>query len=206
MPDLQGPLDPHALAQGKSLLVSLPSLANGEHIDREFDHWSVEEYGSCDGQYNIVIELENGQWVAKISTSPRLNAVQVSSLHPYAAHTYQRNSHAVGIAVNGMIGATTSDFGSQPIQLHEIEVLCAANAAVAKKYGIDLGGSVNGEHTLMTHAEAAILDSYFPGDGDPQARWDLARLHASNAPLTKDEARATGDLIRARSHAYKLEL
>ena len=197
MQDLIGPLDPHALQQGRALYNALPMLARAESITRLFSHWSVEEYGCVDGSYNVVIALTSGAWVAEIATSPRLNAVQVSADHPYAAHTYQRNSHAVGIAVNGMTGATSDDFGAEPVQLHEIEVLCAANAAVAKKYSIDLAGMVGGEHTLMTHAEAAILDGYF---GE---RWDLARLRPSSAPLSVSEAVATGDLIRARSRQYK---
>lgn len=200
MLDLTGPLDAHALAQGRILLSEIPALEGGESIARIFDHWSVENYIACDGSYNVVIGLHGGQWIAQIATSPRLNAVQVGEGAPYAAHTYHRNSHAVGIAVNGMVAATTENFGAQPVQLHEIEVLCAANAAVALKYHIDLAGGFGAEHNLLTHAECAVLDGY------AWDRWDLARLRPSYEPITVAEARATGDLIRARSREYKLAM
>jgi hypothetical protein len=200
MSDLTGPLDSNACKQGYALLKALPPLASGQSIGRIYDHWTVEAYGCVDGSYNIVIALEGGVWAPKIACSPTNNAVQVGSSAPYAAHTYHRNSHAIGIAVNGMAGATTSNFGDAPIQIHEIEVLCATNAAVALAYHIDLAGSIDGEHTVMTHAEAALADGYF---GE---RWDLARLHASSAPLSAAEAHTNADLIRTRSHEYKLFL
>ncbi len=200
MARLVGPLDPHALEQARTLFAALPALESGESLVHTYLHWEVEKYGCVDAQYNIVIALLNGAWVAKIATSPRANAIQVGDGAPYAAHTYHRNSHAVGIAVSGMVDATASDFGAAPIQMHELEVLCAANAAVAKRYGIDLNGKIDGEPTCMTHAEAAIVDGYF---GE---RWDLARLVPSGDPLTPDEARANAALLRFRSHEYKLAL
>ena len=54
---------------------------------------------------------------------------------------------------------------------------------------------IDAEH-LLTHAEAAIVDGYF-GDGD-ESRWDLARLRPSSLALDADEARATGEHLRAR--------
>lgn len=199
MPDLTGPLDPHALSESRRILAVLPDLAHNEQILAIPLHWSVEDYGCVDGAYNLVIALKENAWTAEIATSPRLNAS-----HPlpdgYAAHTFMRNSYACGIAVDGMVGATSSDFGDEPIQLHEIEVLCATAAAVAQKYGIDTTERYNGLPAVFTHAEAAIADDYF---GE---RWDLARLHASDLPLTEIEARATGDLLRRRAHDYKIAL
>ena len=42
-----------------------------------------------------------------------------------------------------------------------VAVLCAA-----------LGLEIT-EQSVMTHAEAAALDGYGPGSGDPETRWDL---------------------------------
>jgi hypothetical protein len=53
----------------------------------------------------------------------------------------------------------------------------------------------------MTHAEAAVLDNYF-GTAENQ-RWDGARLTPSDAPLTPEEAKKTGDELRARIGRFK---
>jgi hypothetical protein len=117
-----------------------------------------------------------------------------------------------------MVGATTTNFGPEPVTKLMIEYLCAANAAVAKKYGIDLSGlsthaPYTGEPTLLTHAEAADrvgspqqYSAY--GPGATSERWDLASLVAlpQGVSLSDAMAKATGDAIRARSHLYKAAL
>jgi hypothetical protein len=202
MPDLSGLLDLWALNQGKALLDELPALGSGESISRIYLHWSVESQGCVDGAYNIVVPLQGGRFRAVIATSPRLNATNPVQ-DGYAAHTYERNSNAVGIAVNGMDGAGVdgSNFGSDPVQLHAVEVMCAAAAAVALTYGIDASEQLsNGEFVIETHATVAVYDNY------ADERWDLGRLHPSPKPLTNAERTASAALLRARAHQYKLAL
>jgi len=204
--DFNAPLDYDALAKASEFLKALPplpwNLIHPLYFDHLYLHWSVEQFGCLDGAYNAEVDLEADQWVIKITHDPLDNAVSITN-GPYAAHTYHRNSHGFGLAVTGMVGATTDNFGAEGVQNHQLEVLFAAAGAVCEKYKIDAVGKTKGEYNVMTHAEAAILDGYFPGDGDPDSRWDLARLAASDAPLTKVEAIAIGTSIRFRVHKYK---
>jgi hypothetical protein len=204
---LTGPLDAHALAQGEALLDVLPHLGAGQSLSRAYLHWIVSPYGYDDKAYNITVSLHDDAWLAVVDTDPALNATEPPQ-PGYAAHTYQRNGHAIGLAVAAMDGATTSDFGPHPVQGHELEVLCAAAAACALKYGIDVAGQTeSGEPTVMTHAEAAIVDGYYCGHTtDPDCRWDLARLQPSPDSLTIEEAHETADVLRARIRQYKLAL
>ncbi len=198
---------------GIQFYKSLPSLPwwriiNRPYFDHLYLHWSVEQWGCLDGNYNAEVDLENGAWVIKLTHPPIDNAIDISD-GPYAAHTWHRNSHGFGLAITGMVDATTTDFGQEALQVHELEYLCAAAAAITRKYDLDsVGTNVrNGvtEFNIMTHAEAAIMDGYFPGDSEP-SRWDLARVAASDAPLSKDEARDTAAKLRHRIHVYKMAM
>jgi hypothetical protein len=132
-----------------------------------------------------------------------------------ASHTAGRNTGAIGISVAAMADATPSDFGPYPLTIDMMEVFCGVCAAAALKYDIDVAGYASAsEHNFMTHAEVAIADQYFPGDvavggkklSGPPYRWDLARLEASDLPLTKAEALVTGAILRARIREYKIAL
>ena len=109
---------------------------------------------------------------------------------PYAAHTYRRNSYAAGLSIMGMKDARPGDFGEYPLREDGIDALCEVAARLARAYGIE----IDAQHVL-THAEAAIEDGYF-GENDDE-RWDIARLAPSPEPLTEDDARRTGTLLRA---------
>lgn len=203
--DTSAALDQTALAVGIGFNANLPALAAGESLTHLYLHWAVTGYHACDSAYNGVISLDpvKSLWDATITADPRLNATEPVQ-DGYAAHTYLRNSHAFGLAVAGMIDATPSDFGPNPITLHEVETLCAVGAAVCLKYGIDSTQAA----LVMTHGEAAILDGYFITDSpsDGVTRWDLARLSASDNAVTKDECVNTGNQLRQRIHQYKLEM
>jgi hypothetical protein len=199
------PLDSNALTQAKALLAALPKLDPGQSILRLYMHWSVSPYDVTFTDYNVCIHLPNGApaFEALITNDPRNNATNPYSPNG-ASHTWHRNSNALGFAVCAMEAASTNDFGAYPVTDHQIETLCAAVAACGLKYTID----VSDPACVMTHSEAAILDNYYCGQpGAPgDCRWDLARLSGSSAPLTRQEARATGDLLRGRAHLYKLAL
>jgi hypothetical protein len=50
---------------------------------------------------------------------------------------------------------------------------------------------------FMTHAEAATLDGYGPGSGDPETRWDLWRLRDFDGIV-----KSGGDVLRGKANWY----
>lgn len=195
--DPGAPIDPQVLADARAFEQTLPAIARGD-VHRIYLHWAVAPFGCLFDDYNFMIDLEGGRWVMKTTRNPQNNIPGMND-DPMASHTWHRNSWALGIAIGGMDGATTTNFGADPVQLHELQYLCACAAAVAHRYDVqaddDLGG---GEHTIMTHAEAALQDGYF---GE---RWDLALF--APGPLTESGARYHGELLRKRVRAYKIAL
>jgi hypothetical protein len=200
------PLDTLALGASFDFSTRLPVLGTGQAITHLYLHWSATGYSGSLCEYNALVSLRSADkaWVCNIETDPRLNATEPPQLG-YAAHTWQRNGHAFGLCVEAMANATPSNFGDSPITLEEIETLCACAAVVCLKYHID---SVADPKLVMTHAEAAIIDGYFILDQtlDGVTRWDLARLTASDTPITRQEAVSNGNKLRARIHEYKLNL
>jgi hypothetical protein len=108
---------------------------------------------------------------------------------PYAAHTANRNSFAIGIAACGMADALPGAFGPAPLTKAQCAGLIRVSARLAAHYAIPLAA-------IRTHAEAACEDGYF-GAGEDE-RWDIARIAPSPAPLEPREAAATGDWFRTR--------
>ena len=199
------PLDKAALGVSFEFGMQLPVLGAGQSIKHLYLHWSATGYFGSFYEYNAVISLRitDKAWICNVVTGPRLNATEPPQ-SGYAEHTYQRNGNAFGICVDSMTNATPSNFGESPITLEEIETLCACSAVVCLKYGIDSADP----KLVMTHGEAAILDGYYILDQtlDGVTRWDLARLTASDIPITKQEAVENGNKLRARIHEYKLNL
>jgi hypothetical protein len=200
------PLDKAALGASFDFSTQLPNLSPGQSIKHLYLHWSASCYIGSFSQYNASVSLRSVDkaWLCNVQTDPRLNATEPPQ-PGYAAHTWQRNGHAFGLCVEAMANATPSNFGDYPITFEEIETLCACAAVVCLKYHID---SVSDPKLVMTHAEAAIIDGYFILDQtlDGVTRWDLARLTASDTPITRQEAVANGNKLRARIHEYKINL
>jgi|GEM_PF-4034049 len=210
-----------ALAAAAAIVPQLPKVPAGD-LTRVYLHQSAEEYGCVDGAYHAVIALRDGAWKIELSHDVRDNARSTFAAN-YAANTYCRNRGAIGIAIDGLIGAQVSpnDFGSEPIQMHEVEFLCAAAAAFCAAYDIDAtalshdGNAYDGEPTILTHAEAANRPGspaqyarYGPPPLGDSERWDLSTLVAAPAGVvvTADHAAIVGDELRARIHAYKIRL
>lgn len=206
-----GPLNTTAIASAVVFYRKLPILSNG-FLDRMYNHWTVGHYDQDFSDYNACIRFADGHFFIDLTHDPLGNATGDEAT--MASHTYRRNSHAFGISTDDMVGATQHDFGPEPLTVMTLEFLCAANAAAAMKYGIDLAGKCTrvpfvGEPNLLTHAEAAntpgspplYANYYVTGE-----RWDLA----SEAPLPDGmttnniDPSVMGNAIRARSHDYKL--
>jgi len=205
--------DPKVLIEARALLKALPDPAPGHTIDRLYEHWQVSDYiTTFPDDYNItVVKHPDGYYYPVITHDPMTNAAGVNM----ASHTGDRNTGALGITVAAMLDATPSDFGPYPLSLAMMECFCGTVAAAALKYNVDVAGfASNGERNILTHAEVAICDGYFPGDpvvaGKPESgapyRWDFCRLQASPAELSKSEAIITGDQLRMRIRTYKVAL
>lgn len=216
------PLLDAALSAAKSIRGSFPAIPKGM-VERIYLHWAVEPFGCLDGAYNGEVDFENGSWVMKITHDFRDNMAGLND-NAEASHTWERNTNALGIAISGMDGATTTDFGPDGVQLHELEYLCAFAAAVAVEYDLDTAGTVSapgrthpssndsgncpnpvnttGEFNIETHATCAMYDDY------RSERWDLAILHADpNGDAISDAWRKqSAAALRARIHVYAAAL
>ena len=174
-----------------------PRLPEGR-IERIYTHWSGGDYETVYPAYHVCIARRSDGGILVVEThDPRANMrdVYAEPDAPYAPHTYQRNSFALGIAIMAMRDATPANFGAFPLTPESIDALCLVAAKLAAHYRVP----VEPEY-LMSHAEAAIRDGYF-GHGDDE-RWDIARLQPNMHPLAPHDALATGDELRRRTRDY----
>jgi hypothetical protein len=193
--DPNAPLDEQVLHAARTFRTQLPTCGPGRYFDHVPLHWTAEAYKCADptSAYNALVRLSDDgkSWILLVDHNPLDNAIQVSDAAPYAAHTYLRNSHGFGIAVNAWADP------AQPLQLHALDYLCGGAAAICNKYNLQAAS----QKVVYTHAECAVWDNY------PDERIDLARLGPLSAgPITVSERFATGDLIRQRVHFIKVGL
>ena len=141
-------------------LVDLARSAKGE-IHHIYLHWTAGRYEQFFDDYHLNIDSKGGL---------RQTCSQLTELK---AHTYKRNSGAIGIALCCALDASWTgerpDFGSVPPTFEQLETLCRVVALLCMVLGLPIDDS-----TVLSHAEAATLDGYGPGSGDADTRWDLA--------------------------------
>jgi len=213
--DAAAPLNPKIVAAAHALVAQLADVPAGG-LWRCYLHWAVAPFGCTFEDYNVMANYVAGEWELEITNSPANNAPGLTAAAE-ASHTYMRNTGAVGIAIAGMDGATTTNFGPDGVTVAGIEYLCAGAAALCAKYGIDASGTSTkspyaNEHNILTHAEAgdavgspAQYSAYGPA-GDVE-RWDLASLVPVPSGVTLVSIyHQVGDALRARVHAYKIAL
>jgi len=169
-------------------------LGRIEHI---YTHWSAHDYESVYPAYHFCIAMRaNGEIVVVNTHDVRENMRNVyeEPERPYAQHTRNRNSFALGISIMGMEGATPSDFGKYPLTEELVNALCVVGGKLAEFYKVP----IDADH-IMSHAEAGVREGYF--GAAPEQRWDIARLVPSPAPLVEQEAIDVGNELRARMRA-----
>jgi hypothetical protein len=225
-------IDPAIVDAARAFMKTLPSVSAGNRTDsgtyedpditRIYAHWSVAGMCSEFADYNVMILEKAGHYEIVTTHDVRDNARSTLSAN-YAAHTYHRNTGAIGICLAGMDGATPQNFGPDPVTVTGLTWLCAAIAACAKKYDIDISGTrldenpFYGEMNVLTHAEAAhypgspaAYEPYFwtdtPSDGN--TRGDLSIFTPLPAGVEMSFAFATecGDALRETAHRIKLAL
>lgn len=219
---VDAPLLEAALNAAKEIMKSFPSIP-AHLVERIYLHWAVEAFGCLDGAYNFEVDFENGQWVMKMTHDPRDNMAGLDN-NAEASHTWERNTNAIGIAITGMDGASTTNFGPDGVQMHELEFICALAAAVAVHYGVDTMGIVpapgrthpssndsgncpnpvntTGEFVIETHATCAMYDDY------RTERWDFGTLRAlpEGVSLTDEMRKTCAAALRERAHVYAAAL
>lgn len=141
-------------------LKEIASASNG-CIDKIYLHWTAGRYHQFYDDYHINID-EDGAII-----------ITCDDLTELKAHTWRRNSNAVGVAMCCCYNALANngvdaDFGEFPPTAQQIETM----AKVVDVLCDNLSLAVN-QNNVLTHCEAALLDDYGPYSGDPETRWDL---------------------------------
>lgn len=134
-------------------------------IKKIYLHWTAGRYNQIFNDYHISID-GNGAVYCE------------GGLTKVKAHTWHRNTDAVGIALNccynAKIQVANNDYiinwGDYPPTQKQIKTLAVTVALLVKAFGLSL------DKDVLTHAEAAELDSYGINGTDPDMRWDLLRL------------------------------
>ena len=89
-------------------------------------------------------------------------------------HTWGRNSQGVAMSLASMAGPNSDPWRKDPPTDKQIHGMAKEIALLAKKWKWTAQDITTAN--VMTHAEAARIDGYGPGSGDPQTRWDLLQL------------------------------
>ena len=159
-------------------------------------HWSAGHYNQTFDDYHINIK-GNGDIVAS-----------TDDLSETLAHTYHRNTGAIGISLSCGYGANTKDLGDEPPTEAQIENMAYAVAVIC--YVLDI--PIDKMH-VMTHGEAADNeDGRCPhepyGPRTTCERWDLEYLGTEESPSFNpwaDDGSRGGDVIRGKANWYMNE-
>ena len=156
-------------------------------------HWTAGHYETFFDDYHVSIDD-----AGRIYLNGNLSDI--------LAHTYHRNSGAVGITLNACVGATSSDLGAEAPTAAQIEAMAQAVCAICD--GLWL--TIDKDH-VMTHGEAAdnedgIEASEEYGPKTTCERWDLEYLGTDESPAfspwATDGSRG-GDILRGKANWYR---
>lgn len=179
--------------------ISLPELKElclrvKDTIKKIYLHWTAGRYSQVFDDYHINIG-GNGEIF--------LTCTQLNDLK---AHTWHRNSHSTAITLCCGLGAIAHysdsipyiNFGPFPPTQEQIECMAKVIAVMTEALGMDIS-----EDTILTHQEAATIDEYGPGSGDPETRWDLWYL--PDRPITERMVQG-GRVLRGKAIWYRHHL
>ena len=150
-------------------------------------HWTAGRYGQCFDDYHL--NIDSGGEIYQTC----------NSLTDFKAHTWRRNTGAVAITLCCAYGAILSSRempiydGFPPTEL-QINQMAAVVAILCNELELEISFD-----TIKTHAEAAKLDGYGVGQGDPNLRWDLWML--PGLPQTKN-LRFGGYVLREKAMEF----
>lgn len=156
-------------------------------------HWTAGRYDTDFGDYHVCIH-GNGK------------IMLMADLTETLAHTWRRNSGAIGVALDCAYNATSDDLGDYAPTAAQIETMAQVTAALAD--GLWL--TIDKAH-VMTHGEAADNeDELSPheayGPRTTCERWDLEYLGTDESPAfnpwATDGSRG-GDILRGKANWYR---
>lgn len=146
--------------------ITLPQLAAmaacaRNRVAQLYLHWTAGRYGEYYDDYHLNIDADGTVYCT------------CTELQQYKAHTWQRNSGSIGIALCCGLGAqansgSDADLGDFAPTAAQIDKLAQVVALLSCKLGLPLTAAA-----VMTHCEAAFSDGYGPYSGDVETRWDL---------------------------------
>ena len=169
--------------------------AKGYARDPKIDlHWSAGHYFQKFDDYHVNITADGKLYVA------------TDDLSEVLAHTWKRNSGAVGISLCCAYGATTNDLGEEPPTAQQIESMAQAVWKVADALWLTID-----KNHVLTHGEAAdnedgLTPHYQYGPKGSVERWDLEFLGTDESPAyhpwATDGTRG-GDVLRGKANWYR---
>lgn len=135
-------------------------------LNRVYIHWTASRYDQVFGDYHFCIKGDG----TIVQTTDNLAEV--------LAHTWHRNTGAIGIALSCALDAKiyadgSFDLGTYPPTPKQIEVVAQLMAALSNALRLPLT-----KDYFMTHSEIADIDGYGPAQiGTPDFdKWDLWQL------------------------------
>lgn len=157
-------------------------------INKIYIHWTAGTYNQVFGDYHFCIQGDGTIIQTTNNLSERL------------AHTWRRNSNAIGIALccayDAMIWADGRfDLGSMPPTQAQIETCAKLVDFLCESLNIDI--SID---NIMTHSEIADIDGYGPAyiGTSKFEKWDLWKLQDFD-----NQWKSGGDVIRGKALWYR---
>lgn len=170
---------------------------DARNMDRDvkiYLHWTAGRYGQFFDDYHISINQDGTIYASTDDLSETL------------AHTWHRNTGAVGMTLCCCYGADTADLGDYPPTAAQIEAMAQVIAVLAD--GLWL--TIDKPH-VMTHGEAADNEDGIAchepyGPRTTCERWDLEYLGTDESPAfnpwATDGSRG-GDILRGKANWYR---
>ena len=157
-------------------------------VDKIYLHWTAGRYGQFFDDYHLNIDADGSVYSSMEGTDDDGN----EGFAQKKAHTWHRNTGAIGIGLACCLGAhSTDNLGDLPPTPAQLESMYEVTGIICKYAGIPC----DSDH-VMTHAEAAELDNY--GPSTTCERWD------GWVWIAGDPAGNGGDLARGKA-AYYIE-
>ena len=170
-----------------SLYSAANSVGRGIKI---YLHWSAGHYGQFFEDYHINIDSDGSIYAS------------TDDLSEVLAHTYHRNTGAVGVSMACCAGATSNDLGDESPTTAQIDAMAKVVMVLCDEFGLEIN-----KDNVMTHGEAAdnidgIEASEPYGCQSTCERWDLQYLATDESPAYTtdyDDPSTGGNVVRGKA-------